>query len=63
MRFAIATLIFGVTLSGSADATSPKSACKSRTSSMYNYCMKNARTKQMKKACKADYKRNKGQCK
>lgn len=63
MRFVIATLILAFTLPGNADATSSKSACKSRTSQMYKFCVKNARTKAMKKSCKVDYKRNKGQCK
>jgi hypothetical protein len=63
MRLSIATLILAITLPGLAQASGSKTTCKARTSSMYKFCKLNARTKQAKAACKADYKHAKGQCK
>jgi hypothetical protein len=63
MRFVIATVIAALTLPGFAQAADPKGACKTRNSQMYRFCMLNARSKQAKKACKADLKHNKGMCK
>jgi hypothetical protein len=63
MRFAIAGLILAITLPGLAEASGSKATCKTRISSMYKFCKLNARTKQAKASCKADYKHAKGQCK
>jgi hypothetical protein len=63
MRLVIAAVIFIIMLPGIAKAGSAKSACKTRGSQMYKFCMKNARTSQAKKACKADHKRNNAMCK
>jgi hypothetical protein len=63
MRSAIAGLILAVTLPALAQASGSKATCKARTSSTYRFCKLNARTKQAKAACKADYKHAKGQCK
>ena len=63
MRFGIAAVIFAIALPGLAEAAGSKSACKTRSSSMYKFCMTNAHSKQAKKACKTDYKHLKGQCK
>jgi hypothetical protein len=61
MRVVIFAVILGLMLP-MADASGPKGACKDRCSSMYEFCLKNARTKQMRATCKADRKTCKGQC-
>ena len=63
MRFVIAAVVFTLTVPGLAPAAGSKSACKTRNSQMYRFCMLNARSKQAKKACKTDLKHNKGMCK
>lgn len=63
MRFVVTALIVAVALPGLAEASASKSACKTRNSGMYRFCMINARSKDAKKACKKDYKHNKGMCK
>lgn len=69
MRFVMIAVIAVVTLPVFAGTNPPighpgsKSACKARNSGTYNFCMKNARTSAMKKACKQDYKHNKAMCK
>ncbi len=61
MRLVIFAVIFGLTLP-IADAAGSKGACKDRCTSMYQFCMKNARSSKMRAACKADRKTCKGQC-
>ena len=60
MRFAIAGLMLALALP--AAAKSPKSQCKDRCSTMYDFCQKHAITKQARKACKSEKKGCKGQC-
>jgi hypothetical protein len=63
MRLVIAAVIFVILLPGIAKASTAKSACKTRGSQMYKFCMNNARSSEAKKACKVDHKRNKSMCK
>jgi len=46
----------------SAQASTPQSRCKGQCKSAYGFCMKNARTKAAKKACKASRKTCKQGC-
>jgi len=61
MRFAIAAIIFAVSMP--AFAADKKAQCKNRCESSYQYCVNRATTKQAKKSCKVDRKNCKGQCK
>jgi hypothetical protein len=60
MRFLIAGLILAIVLP--AAEASPKGQCKDRCGSMYQFCLKRARTKEGRKLCKADRKACKHQC-
>ena len=61
MRLVIIALVLGLTLP-MADAAGSKATCTNRCDSMYQFCLKNARTKQARAACKKDRKTCKGQC-
>lgn len=61
MRFMIAVVVLAFAAPGYAGKNTD--ACRSRCDSNYQLCLSRAITKQAKKACKADHKSCRGQCK
>ncbi len=61
MRLVVFAIVLGLTLPV-ADAKGSKTSCTNRCDSMYQFCLKNARSKQARAACKKDRKSCKGQC-